>query len=94
VRISTPRDAVELDVVLADLVRRRVNGEEIETFDLVLARANAAELPVPQNLGAASDEDLVGGDVAVRGRLGEDVGDEGLLAAGGDATELRCALAV
>jgi len=85
-RIGTPSDAVEFDVRLTDLIRR-ADGEEVEPLNLVLARSDVVELPVPKNPGATSHQDLVGGDVRV-GWCVQDTVDELCLAGSSYSTEL------
>ena len=44
--VKTPCNAVELEVDSFDLVLS-VEGDEVETLDLVLLAANTGEVPVP-----------------------------------------------
>ena len=85
--VGAPSDAVELNVGLANLVRGR-DGEEIKALDLILTGADAAELPVPDDLGAAGHEDLVGGNVRIRRRM-KDAINEFSLAGGSNSAKLQ-----
>lgn len=64
-----------------------VQREEVEALDLVLSRANAGEVPVPEDLGAACNEDLDGVDASDRFGA-QDAVDVVLLALEGDTAEL------
>ena len=72
---------------LADLILGR-DGEQIETFHLVLTRANIQELPVPENSVTAGDQNLDAVNL-LRGWCTEDAGDPFGFAAERDAAELE-----
>ena len=46
-RVQTPCNAIELDVRLGDLSRSHVDGEQVESLDLILATPDVIEDPVP-----------------------------------------------
>ena len=59
--VETPGDAVELQVDLVNLAGAG-DAEEVKALYFVFTRADALEVPVPQHLGAASNQDLDGID--------------------------------
>lgn len=65
-----------------------VEAEQVEALDLILAATDAGKVPVPENLGAASNEDLNCVD-ASHGRSIQDTVDVDLLACERNTAELR-----
>jgi len=57
----------------------RVEADKVEALDLILAAADASEVPVPEDLGAASNEDLNCVDTSDRRSI-QDAVDVGLFA--------------
>ena len=59
--VETPSNTVELQVDLVNLAGAG-DAEEVEALYFVFTGADALEVPVPQQLGAASNQDLDGID--------------------------------
>lgn len=75
--VFSPCDAVELDICLIDL-EVDVDTEQVESRDWRLVDSDVRECPVPQNIVAAGDVDVVGNDA--RAWVGSDSLEPGLLA--------------
>lgn len=85
VRVQAPGNAVELDIGLVHL-EELIDVEQVEPLNFV--RADVGELPLPEDLVASGDEDIVGRDVGVGGAV-EDALDPLRFGAGRQAAELE-----
>ena len=83
--VESPGERIELEVCLTNLTLG-CNGEQVEALDFIHCAADAKEVPVPQDLVAASNEHFDCVD-AHDGRSSEGAGDVELLAGESDTAQ-------